>query len=403
MKKSLKILLLEDNPSDAGLVKRELKQAHIDFEMKVVDNREGFKKGLSEFKPDLILSDHALPSFNSMEALDIVKEHQLDIPFIIVSGSVSDEFAVKLMRAGVTDYVVKNSLTRLPSAIENIFANKEIKREIEIMGALHQKLKFTYQEIEEKNKSITDSIIYAKRIQEAMLPAKAVITKPYPESFILYKPKDIVSGDYYWFGELNGQNIVAVADCTGHGVPGAFMSMIGHNLLNSIIHTKKVSDPAEILKLMNKGIHRILKQDEEGTPSFDGMDIAIVAIDKARKKIRFAGANSPLYYMRNEEIEIIHGDAYGVGGAHLKSVMKYTALEFSYRKGDSIYLATDGYADQFGGDKGKKLMRKNFLKLLTAIQPFNMPDQGKHMNQWFEEWKGNMDQTDDTLLMGIRF
>lgn len=403
MKKRLKILLLEDNPEEASLVEKELNESNMHYDMQIVNCKESFERELVNFKPDIILSDHTLPSFNSMEALAIVKEKNIDIPFIIVSDSFPEEYAAKYIEAGVKDYIVKNSLKRLPSSIENLFLYKEIKREIEVMGALHHKLKCTYKEIEEKNKSIVESIHYAKRIQEAMLPAKEVIKKQYPESFILYKPKDIVSGDFYWFGQIDDLSIIIVADCTGHGVPGAFMSMIGHNLLNTIVHTKKTVCPSEILQKLNKGIHRILKQDKDDNQSWDGMDLSICVIDRKNNKMKYAGANSPIYFIRNEKMEVIHGDVFGVGGAHLNSVLKYNFIEMSLKKKDCIYLATDGYADQFGGDKGKKLMRKNLVKLLTAIQPFNMIDQGKHMSQWFEEWKGEIDQTDDALIVGIRF
>jgi DNA-binding NtrC family response regulator len=235
LKKSIKILLLEDNPADAELIRRELARSGMHFSMHVADSREGFIIGLNNFEPDIILSDHSLPSFNSLEAFAIVNKNY-NIPFVLVTGSVSEEFAVTCMKAGVSDYIIKGSLTRLPGAINNILSGNILKKEKEAVEELHRQLKHAFKEIEEKSKSLTDSIIYARRIQDALLPESNRLEDLVTDSFIFSQPKDIVSGDFYWFEKHEDHLLIAVADCTGHGVPGALMSVVGTSLLNKIVN-----------------------------------------------------------------------------------------------------------------------------------------------------------------------
>jgi phosphoserine phosphatase RsbU/P len=402
MEEQLKILLIEDNVSDAGLLERELKKANMNYSLRVVDNKDLFVKELYSFKPEVVLSDHSLPSFNSLEALKIARGLRPDIPFILVTGAVSEEFAVECMKAGADDYILKNSLIRLPSSILSVFSKKSIKREKEIIESLHNGLQVAYKEIKEKNNNITDSINYAKLIQEAMLPEKGVLAKIFSQSFILNKPKDIVSGDFYWFTEYDNKLLIAVADCTGHGVPGALLSMIGYNLLSEIVNIKGITQPAEILKILNEGVRRILKQDSKENQTRDGMDVALCSIDRKNQKLIFAGANRPLFFFRNDELEFTKGNSYGIGGIQSELVREYTNHEFSFSIGDVIYMYTDGFVDQFGGKDNKKIMRGNFVNLLTSIQYYDLPEQEEILNRWLNEWKGDLEQTDDILLIGIK-
>lgn len=401
MEEQLKILLIEDNAFDASLLQRELKKANMNHSLRIVDNKELFIKELYNFRPDVVLSDHSLPSFNSLEALRIARELRPDIPFILVTGAVSEEFAVECMKAGADDYILKSSLIRLPSSIVNVFSKKVIKREKEIIESLHNGLQVAYKEIKEKNISITDSINYAKLIQEAMLPEKGVLAKIFSQSFILNKPKDIVSGDFYWFTEYENKLLIAVADCTGHGVPGALLSMIGYNLLSEIVNIKGVTQPAEILKILNEGVRRILKQDSKENHTRDGMDVALCSIDRKNQKLIFAGANRPLFCFRNDGLEFTKGNSYGIGGIQ-SSIGEYTSHEFSFNVGDVIYMYTDGFVDQFGGKGNKKMMRGNFVNLLTSIQYYDLLEQEELLNQWLKDWQGDLEQTDDILLIGIK-
>ena len=259
------------------------------------------------------------------------------------------------------------------------------------------------QELAQKNKDITSSIQYAKRIQLAILPPLEQIFKHFPESFLLYKPKDIVSGDFYWFGIKNGRKIIAVVDCTGHGVPGAFMSMIGHNLLNQIIIENGITAPDQILNALHKGVQSALKQGTSVVDTSDGMDVAICSIDSNNTEMLFAGAFRPLFILNGSTFKKVEADKFPIGGSQLDAQRHYTCHVIRIEKGDTFYMSSDGYADQFGGEKGKKFMVKRFNELLLSIQDKSMEEQGRILEETFNSWRGEYQQVDDILVMGIRF
>ncbi len=268
---------------------------------------------------------------------------------------------------------------------------------------LEEKVEERTHELAQKNKDITASIEYAKRIQMAMLPANELIARLLPNSFILYKPKDIVSGDFYWFGEKNGLKILGIIDCTGHGVPGAFMSMIGHNLLNQIVLEKDISDPGTILTMLHQGVQSALKQGNNTIQTADGMDVSLVAINTETRQIKYAGAFRTLMIINNSgELEKIEGNKFPIGGAQLDMDRTFTTHIKQLAKGDTIYMSTDGYADQFGGDKGKKFMVKRFHEYLTTIHEFNMDHQKQLLNENIENWRGTYEQVDDILVGAVR-
>lgn len=401
MEKQLRILLLEDNPADVKLLQRELKKSGLVYECIVVDSRVEFLKMIIEFDPDIILSDHSLPGFNSLEALQIIKDGGYYIPFILVTGTVSEDFAVKCMLNGADDYILKGNLIRLPAAIANCISKKEMLHEKRLIESLHFKLQTAYTEIEQMHSDITDSISYAKRIQEAMLPEKSILEKFFPRAFIIYKPKDIISGDFYWFNEVNGMITVAVMDCTGHGVPGALMSMLGNNLLNEIINVQRVTAPGEILKKLNIGVRKQLKQDIKGAKGQDGMDISICSVDKKNMTFQYAGAGQNLFYFKDKQFELIKGDRKTVGGYQAEVERSYTNHEISFRHGDTLFMCTDGYADQFGGRKDKRMQTKNLIKLIQSTLSLGFREQEKLLSEWLEKWQGRLKQTDDILLVGI--
>ncbi len=255
--------------------------------------------------------------------------------------------------------------------------------------------------VELKNKSITDNLTYARRIQSAMLPDINLVHHTFNESFILYLPKDIVSGDFYSFNKKGNEIIIAAGDCTGHGVSGAFMSMIGGSLLNQIINEKGIAQPGQILNNLNTAVIETLKQTQND--SNDGMDISICAINLDSYELQYAGANRPIYLVREGALEIIKPDKLPIGGLQIARDRTFTNHTLPLRKGDTLYLFTDGYADQFGGEKGKKLMVARFKDILLSIQSLPMPQQLEHLNSYFEQWKGVNEQVDDVLVIGIRF
>jgi len=256
-------------------------------------------------------------------------------------------------------------------------------------------------EIEHKHKEIVDSVNYAKRIQEAILPDRNDIISSLPNSFILFKPRDIVSGDFYWFSHKNGKSLIAAVDCTGHGVPGAFMSMIGNTLLNEIVNEKGITDPGPILHYLNDEVNRSLKQTRQDSESRDGMDVAICSFDFEKMEMQYAGANRPLYFIRENKLEEFKADKFPIGGLDYDVPKKFNTQTFPFKKGETIYISTDGFADQFSPDD-KKLMTKRFKEVLLEIQNKSMADQGEHLNNYIENWKGHGEQTDDILVIGVR-
>jgi ligand-binding sensor domain-containing protein/serine phosphatase RsbU (regulator of sigma subunit) len=280
------------------------------------------------------------------------------------------------------------------------YRTSAIKRENKV---LEEKVEERTQELAQKNKDITSSIQYAKRIQLAILPPLEQIFRYLPKSFVLYKPKDIVSGDFYWFGIKDGRKIIAAVDCTGHGVPGAFMSMIGHNLLNQIIIENGITAPDQILNALHHGVQSALKQGTNVVDTSDGMDVAICSIAMDDSELLFAGAYRPLFIVNGTTFERIEADKFPIGGSQLEAERKYKSHSVKIRKGDTFYMSSDGYADQFGGEKGKKFMVKRFNELLLKIQDKPMEEQGKILEETFNEWRGEYQQVDDILVMGIRF
>ncbi|HYG39618.1 MAG TPA: 7TM diverse intracellular signaling domain-containing protein [Cytophagales bacterium] len=256
--------------------------------------------------------------------------------------------------------------------------------------------------IEKKNIKITHSILYAKRIQDSLLPAREQIMEVFPNSFILYKPKDIVSGDFYWFTTKGDLAIIAVVDCTGHGVPGAFMSMLGSSLLNQIVKINGVTQTDQILNHLNNGVRLALRQENGYSEAQDGMDIAICSINCNSGKVQFSGAKRPMYYISNDgSLEVFQGNKFPIGGS-LKLESPFSNNDLNLNKGDTIYLFTDGYIDQFGGENDGKYMSKKFRDVLSSIHPRPMSEQEKVLDSEIEEWKGGRSQTDDILVMGIK-
>lgn len=271
----------------------------------------------------------------------------------------------------------------------------EVVRQKEEIESQRVKLEHLYNEV-------TDSIKYAKRIQEAILPPEAEVKKELPHSFVLYKPKDIVSGDFYWVERVGSKVFFAAVDCTGHGVPGAFMSIVGYNLLKQIV--KEETDPGKILNKLSKGVKDTLHQGlEEGTTK-DGMDIALCAYDVSTNTLQYAGAYNPLYLIRKGQLIEVKADKFPIGGALKDSESRnYTSNTIPLEKGDTIYIFSDGYADQFGGKKGKKFMIKQFRQLLLSIQNKTMDEQKIFLNQTIENWMNGYEQVDDILIIGTRF
>ncbi len=261
-------------------------------------------------------------------------------------------------------------------------------------------LKVRNEEISIKNKEITDNVNYAKRIQSAILPDLKKIYDSLRNSFVLYLPKDIVSGDFYSFFQNENKVILIAADCTGHGVTGAFLSVVGNSLLTQIIQERKIEEPGKILDYLHEEMIATLNQ--RNSESTDGMDISICSINLKTNTMQFAGANRPLWLYRNNELTIINPNKYPVGGLQISHEENFETHTLQLEKGDTFYIFTDGYSDQFGGDNGKKLMTKKFKETLMSIQNLDMQKQKEFLMEYLEKWKGKNDQVDDVLVMGVR-
>jgi ligand-binding sensor domain-containing protein/serine phosphatase RsbU (regulator of sigma subunit) len=258
------------------------------------------------------------------------------------------------------------------------------------------------EELAIKNKNITDSLNYAQRIIQAMIPSIKNFKKTFTDSFILYQPKDIVSGDFYWYSERGDKVFFTAVDCTGHGIPGAFMSIIGFDLLRNIVNVHGVEDPSEILNQLNKGVADTFRDSEDLTVS-DGMDLSFCVFDRKKRTIEYAGAFNPLYLIRDNNIVDYKADRFSVGLAEEVTHQSFKKQTIDVQEGDAVYIFSDGYADQFGGPKGKKFKYRRFRHLLLTIHKLSMEQQYISLRDSMVKWRGGFEQVDDILVIGIKF
>ena len=287
---------------------------------------------------------------------------------------------------------------------------KEIKSRLELEKS-KQLIEQQKEEVDEKNQEIISSLRYAKRLQEALLPPRNLLESFFKDNyFILYNPRDIVSGDFYWARKIkttpregNPKDflLVAVADCTGHGVPGAFMSLLGSNFLHQSATEKDVNTPAQALDFLNQKIITTLNHGYGEEKIRDGMDISFIAIDMETKQLAYSGANNPAYVVRNKSLETLKANKQAIGNMN-DTVLPFDNVTTQLHEGDCVYLFTDGYADQFGGPKGKKLMRKQFEEVLIANSEKTMHEQRQALENTYNNWKGDLEQVDDVCVIGIR-
>lgn len=291
---------------------------------------------------------------------------------------------------------------------EKAKVEEKVKKLWQTSTAVHQekeKINKLKQEVELKHQEVIDSVNYAKRIQEAILPPMSEIAAGFKDCFVLFKPRDIVSGDFYWHYRRDNIIVIAACDCTGHGVPGAFMSMIGNTLLNQIVIEKSIFHAGEILTFLDEAIRLALKQDDQESSSRDGMDVALCVIDTEHNEVRFAGANRPLYIFGeslDEGFMEIKPSKFPIGGQAVQGAKKFDQVLVANRADFTYYLFSDGYADQFGGALGKKFMLKNMRNLLSGLQLKTMAEQRQQIDRAFEDWRGAQEQIDDVLMIGLR-
>ena len=373
--------------------------------------------------------------FKKIEGADVSKLFQAPLAMIRYNSDLNngdfmyDEKYAKSIKPflAVLDYELKQEMKRVEQEKQVAVRDGELKRQKIITYSsivvlllvlvfaifayrsymqkrkLNNELDSQNKSIEQKNREITDSISYAKRIQNAILPEPETIREILPDSFILFKPKDIVSGDFYFFLH-NKENIYfGAADCTGHGVPGAFMSLIGYEKLYDASH--QTTHTGEILSMVNKGIRKSLRQSTDKNSSRDGMDIALCCIQKEGNGVQlsFSGANRPLWVVRkgSDTLEEYKPTKKAIGG-FTEEDQGFDVFKTEVKKGDTLYMFSDGYTDQFGGDKGKKLTSKRFKELLLEIKNLSMAEQAKRLESFIDNWKQKEEQLDDILVLGVR-
>jgi PAS domain S-box-containing protein len=296
-----------------------------------------------------------------------------------------------------------------PSGVRGVFiditdqkeARQQIEDSIELIRYQNQQLEEQYNFVNKQNMEIVESMNYARRIQNALLPSEETIKQLIKEYFILFKPKEIVSGDFYWITRKKGKIMMAAADCTGHGIPGAFMSMLAIAFLNEISSNIEDPTPADILNELRHHVVHTLKQDTQKVTTMDGLDIALCIIDTDKNEIQFAGANNPLYVIHNKELIEYPSDKMPIGFAH--EYHEFSNKIIKLVKGDTFYIFSDGYMDQFGGEKNKKFKPLRFQNLIKEIHNKPMEEQKETLYLTLEEWKGDKEQVDDIIVIGFRY
>ncbi|HUW91652.1 MAG TPA: SpoIIE family protein phosphatase [Bacteroidales bacterium] len=275
------------------------------------------------------------------------------------------------------------------------------RRHLAEMKSAYSEINHQSEELQIKNKDITDSLNYARRIQAALLPAEHYIRRISPNYFIFYKPKHIVSGDFYWVSQRSGKLYIAAADCTGHGVPGALMSMIGLELLQKIINEKRVETSDSILMTLNQELESSFYKEEDGRALIkDGIEMSICVINRETREMQFSGAFLPVYIVRHDKLIEIKGDKINVGQTYVNGVSFHKST-YTLEVGDILYLFSDGYADQFGGPENKKFMYRRLRHILLTISKYPLPDQERILDETITSWMQGCEQIDDMMIMGF--
>lgn len=386
--KEQKVLIVDDTPENISIISNALS------DKKKIAATNGVKaiELAVQHKPDLILLDIVMPGMDGFEVCQILKSkaETQDIPIIFITAETDTGSIVKGFEVGGIDYVTK------PINVRELQAR--VKTQLALKISMDDNTRYIA-EIDYRNRQITDSINYAYLIQKASLPSNDYLKDILPEHFVYYGPRDIVSGDFYWAKKVEDKTIVIAADCTGHGVPGAFLSMYGIAFLNEIILKDKIKEPDKILNRMRETVIQSLNQGEL-TDMRDGMDMVVLTINSSFSSVDFAGANNPLWVLRENEMLITQGDSMPIG---MYGVMdNFTKHTIPLLKNDQLYVFSDGYADQFGGDRNKKLMTKNFRAKLIEFSHLAMAEQKRTLMEFFNNWKGKNEQIDDTLIISIK-
>jgi len=386
-----KILAADDSQICLRVIKEIFELLGENYELIFAhDGKEAVDMAI-EHMPHLILMDIIMPEMNGVRAIKALRANDLtkDIPVIVLSATESLQSAFE---AGANDFITKpfkhfELLMRAKQALSMVEKMNTIKSQRDLIAR--------------QKKDIIDDIVYSKRIQSAILPTHERVKKHLNDYFIVNKPRNIVSGDFYWVGSIGHKTVVAVADCTGHGISGAFMTMAGIAYLNEIVNKYTFDNASDILNSLRNHVITLLQQKGEDGEAADGMDISLLLIDNSDNTVQYAGANNPVYLIKNGELIEYKADRMPIG-IHIHIDKPFTYHNLDVNENDVLYLFSDGFADQFGGPHGKKFRYKYFRELLVNIHKKPFAEQQKILEETFYSWKGEEEQVDDILIMGMK-
>ncbi len=384
-------MIVDDNPKNLQVLGNYLQKEGYLVEFAL--NGKSALDWIKQVEFDLILLDIMMPGMDGFEVCKIIKSDPVyqKIPVIFLTAKIDTESIVAGFDLGAVDYVIK------PFNQKELIAR--VKTQIEIKRG-RDEIARNLKEIEYKNKLIKYSIQYAQTIQAAVLRASENGSDFFPEQFILLLPKDIVSGDFYWFHKINNRLLVGVFDCTGHGIPGAFMSILGVTLLNETVIREKINDPHLILNRLREKIIEALGQKGIISEVRDGMDGSIISFDLASKKLVYSVAYNPIYLIRDNKIIELKGDRMPL--SHHAKMADFSSHEIKTKPNDLIYLFTDGYIDQFGGPKAKKFLTAQFKEVLIRHHKKPLEVQKQLLLDVYLNWKGKEEQVDDITVVGLK-
>ena len=385
------ILLVDDNPKNLqvlGILLRNMGYC-VEFALNWQNALEWIKKKMF----DLILLDVVMPGKNGFELCKILKadNEYKKIPVIFLSARTDVNDIIMGFEVGAVDYINKPFNTQ--EVIYRVSNQFELRKSHDIIEQYAK-------DLEIKNDLILQSIKYGKKIQNAVFYSGYIPLKELQEHFLLFKPRDIISGDFLWSHKIDNILIIGLLDCTGHGVPGALMSMLGVTFLNEIVISEGIIKPHEILNHLNNKVFNAMSMNDLADEIRDGMDASVIAINLKDSTMQFSGALSPVYIIRKNNLIKLIGDKISVGD--FKSRQGFTLHSLNLSADDVVYMFSDGYRDQFGGENGLKFKTKSFIDLLLGIHKKPMDTQKEILDQTFENWKGDLDQVDDVTVFGLR-
>lgn len=390
---SIQIAVIDDETDVLDIIQYNLSKEGFSVST-YSDCESALQSFSSQALPDLIICDWMLPGMSGFELLKILKNnlHYKVIPFIMVTCHNTTRFITDALNNGADDYLTK------PFKLKELVARVN-KRLNQVDKGQLLLLKEDFRQMGQKHHDHLDSLKSAKRIQSAVLPSQNYFLNKYTNAFIFNKPKDVVSGDFFWYAECYDNLFVAVVDCTGHGVPGAFTSIMGNMFLNQLVFEKRITDAGTILKDLNTLIVSALNNQTHTERMYEGMDMGLLVIDQKQMQAQFAGALHNLWVVRKNELQEYKGMRYPIGGFQIEKEKTFLTHRLSLQKHDKLYLKTDGFADQFGKN-GKKFLTRRLKNMLVGMQQFPVQLQQLELESIYNSWRDDQEQTDDVMVFG---